>query len=113
MMLAVSITTFAFIMSSTFFAMPISGTHTVICALVGAGLVGTGAKGVNWKKVIQIIASWVISPFLALSMTIIVVSIASMTTLNVNLKLKTRLINLSLLVACTFGMTNYMVLTLV
>ena len=46
-------------------------------------------------------------------MTIIVVSIASMTTLNVNLKLKTRLINLSILVGCTFGMTNYMVLTLV
>ena len=46
-------------------------------------------------------------------MTIIVVSIASMTTLNVNLRLKSRLLNLSILVGCTFGMTNYMVLTLV
>ena len=113
MMLAVSITTFTFIMSSTFFAMPISGTHTVICAMVGAGLVGTGAKGINWVKVAEIISSWVISPFLALSMTIIVVAIASSTTLNVNISLKARLINLTLLVGCTFAMTNYMVLTLV
>jgi phosphate/sulfate permease len=47
-MLAVCLASFSFILVSSIFGMPISGTHTVIGALVGAGLAGWGASGVNW-----------------------------------------------------------------
>ena len=50
MMLAVSIASSFFIMCSSLFGMPISGTHTVICALVGTCLAGLGANDVNWHK---------------------------------------------------------------
>jgi PiT family inorganic phosphate transporter len=54
-----------FILTSSLFGMPISGTHTVIGALLGAGLVVTGADGLNWSQMIKIVASWFISPVTA------------------------------------------------
>jgi len=41
-MFAVCCSSFLFIISSSCFGMPISGTHTVIGALLGAGMVGIG-----------------------------------------------------------------------
>ena len=38
MMFGTSISSFLFIMSSSLFGMPISGTHTVVGALIGSGL---------------------------------------------------------------------------
>ena len=41
---------------------PVSTTHSIIGALVGFALVGIGPEAVQWTKVWQIVASWVISP---------------------------------------------------
>jgi len=41
---------------------PVSTTHTIVGAVVGFGLVGIGPEAVNWVKIAQIVASWVISP---------------------------------------------------
>jgi len=41
---------------------PVSTTHTIVGAVVGFGLVGIGPEAVNWSKISQIVASWVISP---------------------------------------------------
>jgi len=41
---------------------PVSTTHTIVGAVVGFGLVGIGPEAVNWPKIAQIAASWVISP---------------------------------------------------
>lgn len=46
MMLGASIASFCFIMGSSLFGMPISGTHTVVGALIGAGIVGVGAGNI-------------------------------------------------------------------
>lgn len=43
---------------------PVSTTHSIVGALVGFALVGIGKDAVQWDKVGQIVASWVISPLL-------------------------------------------------
>ena len=45
--------------------MPISGTHTVIGALVGAGLAGFASESLNWLKFAMTVASWFISPVMS------------------------------------------------
>jgi len=52
-------------MTSCFFGVPISGTHTVIGALLGAGIQATGAETLAWYKLIKIVFSWFLSPAIA------------------------------------------------
>lgn len=44
---------------------PVSTTHSIVGALVGFAAVGIGVDAVNWGKVSTIVASWVVSPILA------------------------------------------------
>ena len=44
---------------------PVSTTHSIVGALVGFAAVGISADAVNWGKVTTIVASWVVSPLLA------------------------------------------------
>ncbi len=41
---------------------PVSTTHTIIGAVVGFGMVGIGMDAIQWGKIGQIVASWVVSP---------------------------------------------------
>lgn len=41
---------------------PVSTTHSIVGALVGFGIAGIGPSIVQWDKIWQIVASWVISP---------------------------------------------------
>ncbi|MFQ5973917.1 MAG: inorganic phosphate transporter [Alphaproteobacteria bacterium] len=41
---------------------PVSTTHSIVGALVGFGVAGIGMDAINWGKITQIAASWVISP---------------------------------------------------
>ncbi len=43
---------------------PVSTTHSIIGGLVGFAAVGIGMSSVNWGKIGQIVASWVVSPLL-------------------------------------------------
>ena len=43
---------------------PVSTTHSIIGALVGFALVGIGPDAVQWDKIWQIVASWVLSPLM-------------------------------------------------
>ena len=43
---------------------PVSTTHSIVGALVGFGIAGIGIEAVNWGKIGQIAASWVISPLI-------------------------------------------------
>lgn len=45
--------------------MPISGTHTIVGALIGAGIVGVGFNNLNMSELVAIIVSWVASPLMA------------------------------------------------
>lgn len=44
---------------------PVSTTHSIVGALVGFAAIGIGFETVNWGKVGSIVASWVVSPVLA------------------------------------------------
>lgn len=44
---------------------PVSTTHSIVGAIVGFAAVGVGVDAVNWSKVGQVVASWVVSPLLA------------------------------------------------
>ena len=44
---------------------PVSTTHSIVGALVGFAAVGISIDAVNWGKVGTIVASWVVSPVLA------------------------------------------------
>src|SRR5690606_23419127 len=41
---------------------PVSTTHSVVGAVIGAGIVAAGVDAVNWSVMGAIAASWVISP---------------------------------------------------
>ena len=43
---------------------PVSTTHSIVGAIVGFAIVGIGADAVQWGKIGQIAASWVVSPVL-------------------------------------------------
>jgi len=43
---------------------PVSTTHSIVGAIVGFAVAGIGLEAVNWGKISQIIASWVVSPAL-------------------------------------------------
>ena len=44
---------------------PVSTTHSIVGALVGFAAVGIGVDAVAWSKVGKIVASWVVSPVMA------------------------------------------------
>ncbi len=47
---------------STWWGMPVSTTHSIVGAVAGFGIVAAGWDAVNWGKMGQIVASWIISP---------------------------------------------------
>jgi PiT family inorganic phosphate transporter len=44
---------------------PVSTTHSIVGAIIGFAIVGIGFSSVQWGKVAQIVASWVVSPLIA------------------------------------------------
>jgi PiT family inorganic phosphate transporter len=61
-MLAALISAGLFLQVSTFFGLPVSTTHSIVGAVVGFGMIAAGFGSVEWGKLGQIAASWVISP---------------------------------------------------
>lgn len=49
---------------ATWIGAPVSTTHSVVGGVMGAGIAAAGFAAVNWPKMGQIAASWVISPLL-------------------------------------------------
>ena len=50
---------------ATTYGWPVSTTHSIVGAIVGFASVGISVDAVNWGKVANIAASWVVSPVLA------------------------------------------------
>jgi PiT family inorganic phosphate transporter len=61
-MLAALLATAIWLMVASLKGWPVSTTHSIVGALVGFGIAGIGIEAVNWGKIGQIAASWVISP---------------------------------------------------
>ena len=50
---------------ASYFGWPVSTTHSIVGAIIGFAAVGIGADVVQWPKVASIVASWVVSPVMA------------------------------------------------
>jgi len=50
---------------ASYFGWPVSTTHSIVGAIVGFAAVGIGVDAVAWGKVGSIIASWVVAPVMA------------------------------------------------
>ncbi|CDW80703.1 phosphate permease [Stylonychia lemnae] len=59
---------------SSFIGFPISGTHSMVGALLGAGLVGVGASNINASQLQTIVISWFLSPLVSASLTCIFIT---------------------------------------
>jgi PiT family inorganic phosphate transporter len=47
---------------ASYVGMPVSTTHSIIGAIVGFGILKAGFSHVHWFKMVQVVASWFISP---------------------------------------------------
>jgi PiT family inorganic phosphate transporter len=113
LMLGTCLASFSFILFASFFGMPISGTHTVIGALVGAGLAGLSANSLNWTKFGWTVASWFISPVLSSILAGLLFLIICSTTLGGNVKKAYwKMQAVTLISAFALGFSCFMVITL-
>ena len=49
---------------ATYQNLPVSTTHSIVGAMIGFGVVAGGLSAVNWRQVVYIVISWVLSPLL-------------------------------------------------
>lgn len=63
-MLAALLAAAIWLMIATTRGWPVSTTHSIVGAIVGFAMAGIGMDAVNWAKIGQIVASWVVSPML-------------------------------------------------
>jgi PiT family inorganic phosphate transporter len=61
-MLAALLAAAVWLMMASSRGWPVSTTHSIVGAVIGFALVGIGVDAVQWGKVSQIAASWVVSP---------------------------------------------------
>ena len=64
-MIAALLAAAVWLLVATSYGWPVSTTHTIVGAIVGFASVGIAVDSVNWGKVMNIVASWVVSPVMA------------------------------------------------
>ncbi|MGJ3501717.1 inorganic phosphate transporter [Piscirickettsia salmonis] len=64
-MLAVLLAGFSWMLTASYFGLPVSITHTIVGAIVGFGAITISFHAVHWDTVGTIALSWIISPLLA------------------------------------------------
>ena len=68
-MVSVMLAAGSFVLYSTLTGMPVSSSHAIVASLTGVSIVVAGWASVNWLLIGVIVLSWVISPFLAGSLS--------------------------------------------
>ncbi|MDH3579464.1 MAG: inorganic phosphate transporter [Hyphomicrobiales bacterium] len=63
-MLAALLAAAVWLMLASMRGWPVSTTHSIVGAVVGFAIAAIGIEAVNWGKISQIVASWVVSPLL-------------------------------------------------
>ncbi|MBC7094940.1 inorganic phosphate transporter [Thermococcus sp.] len=63
------------------FGLPVSTTHSIIGGIVGYGIAYAGTSIVNWSKMAQVVASWVLSPLFGAVVAFVIIKLVSKTIL--------------------------------
>ena len=63
-MLAALLAAAIWLMIASYRGWPVSTTHSIVGAIVGFAVAGIGLDAVNWGKIGQVVASWLVSPLL-------------------------------------------------
>ena len=61
-MLAAVLGSAAWVNLATYFKLPVSTTHSIVGGVLGFGLVSVGIAAINWKVVLAVVLSWILSP---------------------------------------------------
>ena len=69
-MTAALFATTLWVVLATLLKVPMSISQAIVGGVLGFGIVVLGVDGVNWDKIIEIIASWIYLPFLSIAITI-------------------------------------------
>ncbi len=64
-MLAALLAAGVWLLIASYFAWPVSTTHSIVGAIIGFAIADVGFHAVYWHKVTGILASWVVTPFIA------------------------------------------------
>jgi phosphate/sulfate permease len=108
MMFSATTATFAFIILASFTGMPISGTHTIVSALYGTGLIGSSVDEMTWTGkhgMTGILLGWVISPFCSMVVAFFLMFLVSSCSMNTKtISYKCRLYGTCVVLALTCGM---------
>lgn len=114
LMFSASAASFLFILMVSLFGMPISGTHTIVGSLIGAGIAGLGASAISYSYLKKVVLSWFISPVVSGGLCFLFIVAVALTTLNgAGTSLKWRLFNAQLVTGMTFAIVCYLMLILV
>ncbi|ODN31189.1 phosphate permease [Fervidobacterium thailandense] len=98
----------AWVLLATYYAMPVSTTHSIIGGMVGFGLVSGGARVIYWDKLWKIVLSWFVSPVVGGVLSFIVFKILAWTMLHREHPLKAAKKVAPLMIGFTFFLISFL-----
>ncbi|MEM0199390.1 MAG: inorganic phosphate transporter [Desulfurococcaceae archaeon] len=69
-MCAALIGTFTWVFISTLIKVPMSISQAIVGGVMGFGLVAAGVEAILWRKVLEVVASWVYLPFMSIAISV-------------------------------------------
>ncbi|GMM29829.1 Pho89 protein [Martiniozyma asiatica (nom. inval.)] len=96
---------------ATYYCMPVSSTHSIIGAVIGAGIAAVGSKNIiwGWSGFSQIIASWFIAPLLGGVISSIIFLFSKYLILETKKPIKNALIVVPFVVFATFAILTMLI----
>ncbi|CAI4222676.1 unnamed protein product [Auanema sp. JU1783] len=99
----------AWLAIATALNMPVSTTHSIVGATLGFSIVLSGTKGIVWKQVIKIVASWFISPVLSGTVSLVLYITLDLCVLRRDNPFKCGMIALPFIYFACIGFNTFMI----
>lgn len=113
-MFSICFASFLFIMSSSVYSIPISGTHAVVGGVLGAGLAITSVDKLNTSSLLSIVIQWFASPLISMAISFVLMTLASLLTLQTGkTTYRFRILSAQLVATLSFLVIGEMIWTLI
>uniref|UniRef100_A0A0K0DDM0 Phosphate transporter family protein n=1 Tax=Angiostrongylus cantonensis TaxID=6313 RepID=A0A0K0DDM0_ANGCA len=99
----------SWLLMATLFRMPVSTTHSLVGATVGFSVVLRGFQGIRWIKIVNIAVSWVLSPVLSGTVSVILYIIVDVSVLRRKQPLECGLLALPIFYFVCIAFNTFMV----